>query len=101
MSETQDIPKSIGEIERRISDGEALISRTNDISIVGWFFILIGAILIIFKGSEIGIVIGILMIGASIWRIYKADQMKKEINNDLREYRGQKAELQARLLARG
>ena len=99
MATTQDIVKRIGEIERNISDGETLLRRLGDASKVGWFFLAVGILLIIFLDGGYK-VIGLLVLGASIWRLYKAEKYKKEVEEGLREYRGQKAELQATLAAK-
>ena len=99
MGETQDVVKRIGEIERRISDGEALLRRLGNTSKTGWFFLAVGILLIIFLGGGYKI-IGLLVLGASIWRLYKAEKYKREVEEGLREYRAQKAELQAKLAAR-
>lgn len=97
MADKQKIVKRIGEIERKISDGEALLRSTNRGSGVGWFFVVVG-LLMIFLLGDVFIVVGLLVIVASIWRLAKATKYRKEIEDGLREYRGRKAELQSKLM---
>lgn len=97
--ENKDIIKRIGEVERKISDGEALLRRTSNAGIYGWIFLVIGILLLIFLGGILKI-IAIVVIGGSVWRLYSAEKYKKEIESGLREYRGEKAELNAKLSAR-
>ena len=96
MEKTKDIVKRIGEVERRISDGEALLRKAGNAGKLGWLFLVVGIILLVFLGGGFKI-IGLLIIGASIWRLYSAEKYKKEIELGLREYRGEKAELNALL----
>lgn len=97
--ETKDIIKRLGEVERRISDGEALMRRTTTSGRLGWLFLVIGLLFLIFTSGALQI-IGVLVIGASAWRLYTAEKYKKEIESGLREYRGEKAELTAELATR-
>lgn len=99
MEKTNEIIRRIGEVERKISDGEALLRRTGNAGKFGWLFLVIGLVLLIFLPGGFKI-IGILMILASAWRLYTAEKYKKEIESGLREYRGEKAELNAKLAAR-
>ena len=99
MEKSKDIIKRIGEVERKISDGEALLRRTGNAGKFGWLFLIVGIILLIFLGGGFKI-IGILIIGASAWRLYTVEKFKKEIEDGLREYRGEKAELNAMLSSR-
>ncbi len=99
MNDREKIASQIGDIERKIADGEALLGRTNRADAIGWFFVAIGLLLIIFLG-DVFIIIGLLIIAASIWRFATAAKYRKEIEEGLREYRGRKAEFQAQLMIR-
>lgn len=99
MEKTSEVIKRIGEIERKISDGEALLRRTGNAGKFGWLFLVLGLILLIFLPGVLK-AIGILVILGSAWRLYAAEKYKKEIELGLREYRGEKAELNAKLSAR-
>lgn len=77
---------NIAEIEGRIADGEALMRRAGSASIIGWIFLVVGLLLI---GAYWPL--SVLIMIASIWRLYSVEKYKKEIENGLREYRVQKA----------
>ncbi|VAW32569.1 hypothetical protein MNBD_CHLOROFLEXI01-1033 [hydrothermal vent metagenome] len=96
MEKTHNIVKRIGEVERKISDGESLFRKASNAGKLGWVFLVLGIILLVFLGWVFKI-IGILVIGASAWRLYSAEKFKTEIEEGLREYRGEKAELNALL----
>lgn len=98
MTDNQQVIKRIGEIERKISDGESLLRRTVEASTIGWVFLAVGVLLGFVFWGGFWSVVGILLVLASVWRLYTALKYRKEIEDGLREYRGQKAELQAGLL---
>jgi len=98
MADRQNITKTLGEMERKISDGEALLRGTERANFVGWFFIVIGLLMTLLLGSLF--FIGLLVIPASAWSLFTTAKYRKEIEAGLREYRGRKAELQAELMAR-
>jgi hypothetical protein len=98
MPEAESLVKEIGDIERKICDGEALlrgVARTRE---VGWFFMVVGLLMIAGNIGDFFVLFGTLMIAISIWRLYTAAKNTKEIEDGLREYRGRKAELQSKLL---
>jgi len=97
MSDIQQKAKRIGEIERKISDGEALLQRANRANQGAWVFIFLGLLITIFSGG-IFKVIGLLLIAVFIWRIAKVWEQRNEIEGGLSEYRGEKAELHAMLI---
>jgi len=104
MADRQSIAKTLGEIERKISDGEALLRVTGRSNFAGWFFIAIGLLMtllladLFFTALLTGI--GLLVIAASTWSLFTTAKYRKEIEAGLREYRGRKAELQAELMTR-
>ena len=100
MANNDKLVKRIGEIERNISDGESLIRRTVEASTIGWVFLAVGVILVFVFWGGFWSIIGALFVLASVWRLYTAAKYRKEIEDGLREYRGQRAELQARLITK-
>jgi hypothetical protein len=100
MTNNEQLVKKIGEIERKISDGESLLRRTVEASTIGWVFLAIGVILVFVLWGGFWSIIGALFTLASVWRLYTAAKYRKEIEDGLREYRGQRAELQARIISK-
>jgi type III secretory pathway component EscT len=100
MSDNEQVIKQIGELERKISDGESLLRRTVEASTIGWVFMAVGVILVFMLWGGFWSVIGALFVLASVWRLYTAAKYQKEIEEGLREYRGQRAELQASLISK-
>jgi hypothetical protein len=98
MPETESLIKEIGDIERRISDGEALLRGIARAREVGWFFMVVGLLMIGGNYGDFFVIIGTLFIAISVGRLYTAAKNTKEIEDGLREYRGRKAELQAKLI---
>ena len=99
MTDNQDVAKKIGDIERKISDGEALLAKTGRTSSVGWTLVIIGLLVAIFLG-DFFLIVGVIVMAIGAWRIIAAPKYRKEIEEGLREYRGRKAELQARLMSK-
>ena len=97
MKFQQEIAERIGDIERRISDGESLLRNVERAYGVGWFFIAVGLLMILLVGDAL-IIIGLVIIAACVWRLVFVTSYRKEIEESLREYRGKKAELQATLM---
>jgi len=97
MTEKQEIARRIGEIERKISDGEALLRGTGRAAGVGWAFIAVGLLMIVFL-QDVFLIIGLIVVAASAWRLYTAARYRREIEEGLSEYRGRKAELNATLM---
>lgn len=77
---------NLAEIEGRIADGEALMRRSGSASIIGWIFLVVG--LLLFSAYW---PLSVLIMIASIWRLFSVEKYKKEIENGLRDYRVQKA----------
>lgn len=100
MANNEQLVKRIGEIERKISDGESLLRRTVEASTIGWVFLAVGVILVFVLWGGFWSIIGALFVLASVWRLYTATKYRKEIEDGLREYRGQRAELQASLISK-
>lgn len=100
MANNEQLVKRIGEIERKISDGESLLRRTVEASTVGWVFLAVGVILVFVLWGGFWSIIGALFVLTSVWRLYTAAKHRKEIEDGLREYRGQRAEIQASLLSK-
>ena len=100
MANNEQVVKRIGEIERKISDGESLLRRTVEASTVGWVFLAVGVILVFVLWGGFWSIIGALFVLASVWRLYTAAKYRKEIEDGLREYRGQRAELHASLISK-
>ena len=99
MADTESTITSIGECERKICDGEALLRKIDRRSVEGWFS-LGAAILLFFLSNFIFWVIAVLLIGFSGYRFLTASKYRVEIESGLREYRGRKAELLAHLIAK-
>ena len=100
MSDNEQVIKRIGEVERKISDGESLLRRTVEASTLGWVFLAVGVILVFVYWAGFWSVVGALVVLASVLRLYTATKYRKEIEDGLREYRGQRAELQASLMSK-
>jgi hypothetical protein len=100
MADTESTITAIGECERKICDGEALLRNTQRASLEGWFFLGAGILVLIFLHDFIFILIGLLVMAASGYRLYTASKYRGDIESGLREYRGRKAELLARLIAK-
>ena len=79
---------SIGELEGKIADGEALMRRSSTASITGWIFLVVG--LLLFGAFW---PLALLVVAASLWRLSSIAKYKKEIEDGLRAYRVQKARL--------
>lgn len=97
MAYPQEVVERIGDIERRISDGESLLRSVERAYGIGWLFIAVG-VLVLFLGEDVFIIIGLVVITACVWRLLTVTNHRKEIEKSLREYRGKKAELQATLM---
>ena len=100
MSDNEQVIKRIGELERKISDGESLLRRTVEASTLGWVFLAVGVILVFVLWGGFWSVMGALFALASVWRLYTAAKFRKEIEDGLREYRGQRAEFLASLMSK-
>ena len=99
MTQQQGFVERIEDIERRICDGEALLRSTERAGGVVWFFIVVGFLLIL-QFEDAFVIIGLVVIVACVWRLVTVTSHRKEIEESLREYRGNKAELQAALMKR-
>jgi hypothetical protein len=99
MTQQQEILERIGDIERRICDGEALLRSTERAGGVVWFCITVGILLILLVGDAF-IIIGLVVIVACVWRLVTVTDQRKEIEEILKEYRVRKAALQVTLVPR-
>ena len=97
MDDKNSTVKRIGVLERKICDGEALLRKTNRANGAAWFFIAVGTLMTFYLGG-VWVIIGIIAIAASVWYFVKMEQSRKEIEEGLRAYRGEKAELLAGLM---
>ena len=79
MSDNEQVIKQIGELERKISDGESLLRRTVEASTIGWVFFAFGFILLFVLWEWFWSVVGALFLLASVWRFYSALKYQKEI----------------------
>ena len=96
MEKSQNVVQRIGEVERMISEGETLFRRAEAASKLGWYLLFLGTILLIFLGGGLKI-IGLFVLGVGIWRAYSAEKYIREVEEGLKEYRGEKEELKASL----
>lgn len=101
MTDTTVITGQLGEVERQISDGEALLRRSGVERVWAWIFFSAGLLAILFSENPLFAIIGVVVVAASIWRMHAAEKYAREIEDGLREYRGRRAELWARLLFKG
>jgi len=93
--------QNTGELERKIKDKETLLIEAESRRITGWMPLLISlgiviAMAIKIPRSGVYIVItgfGLLYFGINVWRLYSAENRRKEIESELKEYRDIKAEL--------
>jgi len=99
MAHQQEIISKLGDIERRISDGEVLLRRTERAGGVGWLFIAVGLLMILLMGDAF-IILGLVIITACVWGLVTVARHRKELEESLREYRGRKVEMQATLMTR-
>jgi hypothetical protein len=99
MIQNKEIVKRIGDIERRISDGEVLLRRTERAGGVGWLFIAIGLLMILLMGDAF-IILGLIIIAVCVWGLVIVARYRKEVEESLREYRGKKVEMQATLVTK-
>jgi hypothetical protein len=99
MSNNQDIPKKIGEIERYISDGEGLLRKTSNDRTASWIAIGISGLTLLFGNNSFLGLLAVCVIIYSAFRLYYLTKSNKEIEDGLREYRARKAELTAILMA--
>jgi hypothetical protein len=97
MIDQEKIVKRIGEIERKISDGEALLRNTNRRFLFAWIMTAIGLFFIIVFGDLFSIILGFLLCVGGGWTFSKLGKYRREIEDGLSEYRGQKAELDAKI----
>lgn len=86
-------------IERKISDGENLLRRAGDTSKFALLLLFVGVLLMLFLIGGYKI-LGLIVLLISIFIMANAEKHKREIEEGLSEYRGQKAEIFARLLTR-
>ena len=100
MPDNEQAIKRIGELERLISDGESLLRRTVEASTLGWVFLAVGVILVFVFWAGFWAIVGALVVLVGVLRLYTATKYRKEIEEGLREYRGQRAELQASLMSK-
>ena len=95
----------LGDLEQKIKRGETLLLEAKSKGVTGWIPLIISAGIVIgmaikIPNSGIYLIItgfGLLYLGFNIWRLYRDDKRKKEIESELQEYRDKKAELQALL----
>jgi hypothetical protein len=99
MTQQQEILERIGDIERRICDGEALLRSAERAGGVVWFFITVGILMILLLGDAF-IIIGLVVIMACVWRLVTVTNQRKEIEESLKEYRVRKAVIQVTLIPR-
>jgi hypothetical protein len=98
MAEIGETILEFGEIERKICDGEALLRKATQEHAVGWLFFSLGTLAVVIQPEWV--IFGLLVIIIAIWRILTINRQIAEIEEGLREYRGRKAELLARMMAR-
>lgn len=98
MTQTNDLVKEIGEVERRISEGESLLRQSGNERVWEWIFFGVGILMIFFLDSALLTILGAVVIAASIWRMVKTEEYTIDIEDGLSEYRGRRAEMYARLL---
>jgi hypothetical protein len=93
----------VGELEKKIKESETALINAKSQAFAGWVP-LIGSLGILITmaikvlNSEIYLVItlaALLYVAFNIWRLYHADQQKKEAEARLEQYRQKLAELQA------
>lgn len=92
--EKPDNPVDMGDLERRIKDAEARLSKLETKRTVSWMMILFSISIIVFVGGPITKVFGVIYLGINAWRLMRAGEDKAQIEEQLRAYQGQRAGVQ-------
>lgn len=96
MVKSDDIAKKIGFLERKITQGEQLLRTVERLSIGNWVLIAAGLVMIALLDTIYKLLGGVLIL-AGVWLIYSMMRFRRTLEQGLIEYRGRKAELEARL----
>lgn len=99
MATKDESAKKIGYLERKITQGEHLLKTVERLSIGNWVLIAAGIVMIAFL-ETIYKLLGVVLIGAGIWLMYSMLRFRRTLENGLVEYRGRKAELEAKLYSK-
>jgi len=88
--------QTIGQLEQKLCDGETLLRRAQMALQVNWFFIGAGLLVMVLL-KDAFILVGLLVITISVWRMARGLQLLQEIETSLATLRVQKAERMAAL----
>ncbi len=99
MVKTEDSAKKVGYLERKITQGEHLLKTVERLSMGNWVLIVAGIAMIAFLDTLYKLLGGVLIV-AGIWLMYSMMRFRRTLENGLVEYRGRKAELEAKLYSK-
>ncbi|MFQ5436720.1 MAG: hypothetical protein ACE5FD_17825 [Anaerolineae bacterium] len=101
MSDVARIAKKLGEIEKKLHEGERLRRGISRARTWGFIFFLLGLIMVVFSPGYVSVffVLGIIIMIGSTWRINRAGRGWQEVEAVVGVYRARRAELQALLVA--
>ena len=99
MVKTDDVVKKIGFLERKITQGEQLLRTVERLSLGNWVLIAAGLVMIAFLDTIYKFLGGVLIL-AGVWLMYSMMRFRRTLEQGLVEYRGRKAELEAKIHAR-
>lgn len=93
---TDEEVRVIGQLEQKLCEGEVLLRRAQMALQVNGFFVGAGLLLMVVL-KDAFILVGLLVITISVWRMYRGLQLLQEIEASLGTLRVQKAERMAAL----
>ena len=101
MSEVEKIAKKLGQVEKKLHEGEYLRRDISRARAWGFVFFLLGLVMIIFSPGYISIfsILGVIFLIGSSWRINRAQKGWREVEEVVSVYRARRAELQALFVA--
>lgn len=88
--------QAIGRLEQKLCEGETLLRRAQMALQINWFFIGAGLLVMVIL-RDFFILVGLLVITLSVWRMARGLQFLQEIEAGLGTLRVQKAERMAAL----
>ncbi len=100
MADTNDFTGQLGEIERKISEGEALLRRAGTERVWLWILFSGGLLAVLFSQNLLIVIAGVAVLVVCVWRMTTTEKYAREIEDGLREYKGRRGELLARLVTR-
>ena len=101
MADVAKIAKKLGDVEKKLHEGERLRREISRARAWGFIFFLLGLIMVVFSPGYVSVffVLGIVIMIGSTWRINRARKGWREVEEAVGVYRTRRAELQALLVA--